>query len=615
MDKYPKKHYIYHMKRNPGSLRKAIRKKMDRVPLWAEFTLFLALILLLLTALLSVCIYSMEQKRTIEARVTATRQILDLKMTILEAYLDSLSSFAILPVYDSGMYSALLSTGQLSAKTVEDIRSTVRTCYYSRSDLLSYNIYLLNHDLAVGTKLGQNVIKVYEAKDIASSKTYKDCVSGTRNYTIYPSGNPKALFHFVHTIIRINDKKTVAITDFETDLTSIAYLSSRSLSPDEVLLLFNSGGELLYTNAPDGLGDVLSDCTPAENMRRFFPESTESEKGYLDINGVSYLLNTVKSSDGSIILSSLVPLQDVLSRLKQTRLYAVLISLVFLIPAIAAAYILIRYLSAPLTALVNIQEDFGDGKVSTVDLGRSRESAELSRSFNEMTRRIDALVKENYAAELNEKNARLASLEAQVNPHFLYNTLQAIGSEALLNDQTGIYRMLICLASNLRYSIKAPNVVTLKDELGYVDNYILLQKIRMGDRLDITRNTDEDTLAFHVPKLCIQTLIENSIIHGMGEDRSSIHIDLGTSLKDGKAVIKVSDDGIGIEPEELTRIRQSFHSGILFEPDRSIGLANLFNRIRLLYGDDADMEISSRTGAASYTSVTLVLPDTQKVGT
>ena len=591
-------------------IKQAITEKMNRVPLWAEFTLFLAIIMILLTVVLSWSIYSREQKRTIDSQMTASRRLLNLKMTILDEYMEQLlSSYAILPVYDSSLYSTLLSTGELSDETIENIRSTVRTYYYSRSDLLSYHIYLLNHDLAVGRNYGQDGIRVYGIENMEDSELYKACASSRKNYAIFPSDNPNALFHFVHSIIRVQNRQIVALTDFEVDRSDIEYLSSQSISPGEVMNLYSMEGDLLYTDAKDELKESLTAYTSDENINSFFISTSDNKPLYCKIGGITYLLTMAKDSDGALVMTSLIPLSDILSQIKQTRLYAVMIGLIFLILAVAAAYILIRYLSAPLSALVKIQESFGEGMVSTASLGRSRESAELSRSFNNMTQRIDTLIKENYAAELNEKNARLATLEAQLNPHFLYNTLQAIGSEALLNDQTEIYNMIISLASNLRYSIKAPNVVSLKDELTYVDNYIKLQKIRMENRLTVEKDVDNATLSFMVPKICIQTLIENSIIHGIGGDRTSIHIKLTAFMRDNKTIIRVQDNGIGISPDELEKIRHSFHSQTLSDSNQSIGLANLYNRILLLYGDTADMQITSESGKESYTVVILTLPE------
>lgn len=99
-----------------------------------------------------------------------------------------------------------------------------------------------------------------------------------------------------------------------------------------------------------------------------------------------------------------------------------------------------------------------------------------------MAAHINELIETNYISSINEKNSRLQALEAQLNPHFLYNTLQAIATEALLADCQEIYDMIVSLSANLRYTIKGGELVRLQEELDYVDRYILLQKTRLGGR-------------------------------------------------------------------------------------------------------------------------------------
>ncbi len=581
---------------------------MDSVPLWAEFTLFLAVILILLTLVLSWTVYKSAEKFITENRVRTEQRLLNLKMANLEEYLDNLSSFAILPIYDSSFYSALQSSGELSEETKESLRSAVRTYFYSRSDLCSYHVYLLKHDLAVGRNYDQEGIRLYTIGNMEDSESFRACSESKKHYAFFPSEHPDVLFRFVHSIIKIEDRSIVALTELETDLSGIEYLSAQSVNPDEILNLYNINGELLYTNAPEEMIEAVTGLSPWENTALFFNSGTGSEINRRTLMETKYLSSSVTGADGELVLVSLVPVSDVLSSLRGTRQAAVLIGLLFLIFSVVTAYLLIRYLSAPLSALVKVQESYGDGFAGDVNLGRSKESADLSRSFNRMTKRIDTLLKENYAAELNEKNARLTALEAQINPHFLYNTLQAIGSEALLNDQTEIYDMLTSLASNLRYSIKGPNIVELKDELKYVDNYIMLQKIRMEERLQVVQNIDPEALSFRIPKLCIQTLVENSIIHGMSGERTSIGIVLTVSVREENILITLRDNGAGIDKEELRLIRDNFRSQTLTDPNQSMGLANLYNRLLLLYGEETDMKLDSKVGEASYTAVTLSLP-------
>lgn len=232
--------------------------------------------------------------------------------------------------------------------------------------------------------------------------------------------------------------------------------------------------------------------------------------------------------------------------------------------------------------------------------------AGLSESFNYMTRHIDRLIEKNYLAEINEKTAQLVALEAQLNPHFLYNALQAVATEALLVDQPAIYRMITALSSNLRYTVKGGERVRLLDEMNYVGNYILLQAVRMGDALAVEKRVAEDTGELAVPRLSVQTLVENAIEHGAAGGRETLHIELSTERRDETLVIRVHDDGCGIPAEKLSRLRERLLSPALPTKGESVGLINLSNRIRIMYGARASLTVAS--GEGSFTEVTLLLP-------
>ena len=177
-----------------------------------------------------------------------------------------------------------------------------------------------------------------------------------------------------------------------------------------------------------------------------------------------------------------------------------------------------------------------------------------------MVSHIDELINQNYVSEINEKTARLAALEAQLNPHFLYNTLQAIGTEALLNDQPQINRMLASLAANLRYSIKGGDPVRLKDEIVYVNNYIMLQKIRFEERLHVQIGISGEYDNFLIPKISIQTLVENSILHGFDDTTESISIHIRASRIGDLLQIQVTDDGCGIDEPHLKELKSEFQN-------------------------------------------------------
>ena len=203
----------------------------------------------------------------------------------------------------------------------------------------------------------------------------------------------------------------------------------------------------------------------------------------------------------------------------------------------------------------------GEGDFSPTAFGGGcKETCALTESYNDMAAHINELIETNYISSINEKNSRLQALEAQLNPHFLYNTLQAIATEALLADCQEIYDMIVSLSANLRYTIKGGELVRLQEELDYVDRYILLQKTRLGGRLEVTKKINPKVNLAVIPKISIQMLVENAIIHGMPENGAVLHIIIRVCMENNRLLISVYDDGKGILPEKVKELNDIFSS-------------------------------------------------------
>ena len=583
-------------------IRKNIRTDLNRTPLWKQLIFSLTIILLLLTFTLSLTTYHRSRENAITSQIDKSDRLLDLKMTNLEKYIDELAAFCIQPCYDNELYSDILTTEALSPSEISNMKNAVRNYYYSRNDMVSYQIYLLNQDLAMGRS--QRKYRIWQEDMPESEKTgseiYTLCSESPYNSAILPSDDSSVFMNFSHAIIRVSDRKIMAIVTIDVASKIVKPYISRSSGSSESFCIFNPDGRVLYSDDPA----LPSDTAIIGSLAK----RNDSEAGYLKLNNTNCLVTSFTGSKYGIKIVSMIPVSEITAQFRKTMQIMILQSILFSMIAILLVYIIIRYITAPLSLLASKQKDVGSGDFSSIDIGGCREISNLNSSFNEMTSHIDDLIKENYITQLNEKNARLAALEAQINPHFLYNTLQAIGSEALLNDQKNIYDMLTGLAQSLRYSIKAPNEVALSEEIEYVNNYIMLQTIRMEDHLTVTSTIDDDTLQARVPKNILQSLLENSIIHGISGDRNSINIKIHIYYYDDRLIMKVRDDGCGIQPEELARIRNDLKAQTLQDPGKGIGLANLNNRIKLMYDDTAQIEISTETSMDSYTEITVILP-------
>lgn len=587
-------------------IRNRIRTLMNRTPLWLLFTVIVAIMLLVLTIILCWSNYSWSTKNAIKKQNETTSQLIDLKLQNIDQYLDDLSDFCILPVYDSNLYGKLMTREMLGGTDLSQIKDDVTEYFYTRSDVTSYQIYLLHQNAMIGRKPHEQHMKIYQNVDISKDESFISCCKSASGYIICPSENSGSLFRFCHTIIRINDRTPVAYVCVEVDKRLMS-----SGFKNQITAMYGSSGELLYTNAP---ADIRSDIADRESGIDTISEAgtgSTAPDTVTELGGKKYMCVS-GSNDSGISLVVFTPLTSITKELNSIRRFTFLQGLLFMVFSLAIIYAVLRYLTAPLSVLADSQTAMSTGRFPKISIGRCKETSDLCTSFNDMSEHIDKLVNENLRSKINEKTAQLTALEAQVDPHFLNNTLQAIGSEALMNGQPEIYDMVTKLATNLRYTIKAPNEVTLDQELLFSENYIALQKIRMDDRLIVEKNVDTSLYNTIVPKCSLQTIIENSVKYGICGEISSITVKIDIYRKDNKLIISVKDNGAGMTHRRLEMLNNEIHDYVPGDITSSIGLANLYSRLLIMYDNQADIKIESSCGEDHFTRTTLIIPDTER---
>lgn len=233
---------------------------------------------------------------------------------------------------------------------------------------------------------------------------------------------------------------------------------------------------------------------------------------------------------------------------------------------------------------------------------RQDELGKLHQQFDQMADRIQTLVKVNYVNELLTKDARLKALESQINPHFLYNTLESINSMAKMNGNTAITQMVSALGNLLRSNLSHhESLVPLSYELELVESYMTIQKIRFEDRLIYEIHASPSLMDISIPPLTIQPLVENAIHYGMEEMTDECHIIVDTFLDGGLAVIQVKNEGSYFEPGLLEKLanRETKPNGF------GIGLLNINQRIQILFGDAYGLSLCNQD---SYAVASITLP-------
>ena len=193
------------------------------------------------------------------------------------------------------------------------------------------------------------------------------------------------------------------------------------------------------------------------------------------------------------------------------------------------------------------------------DIQTHDEIGQLTERFNTMVEEINKLVKEVYEVRLQEREAELIALQSQINPHFLYNTLETINMMALDKKDTKLSDIVTSLGRLLRYTVdKQEKPVSLKDEMVFVESYIQIQSFRMGDKLNMEMYIDPSFESCQVPKLILQPFIENVIEHAV--DTNPVTVKLRVSVQEDDLILTIQDNGLGMDDKTISFLEEHMYA-------------------------------------------------------
>lgn len=283
--------------------------------------------------------------------------------------------------------------------------------------------------------------------------------------------------------------------------------------------------------------------------------------------------------------------------------------ILILIFAMIFAIIISKNISAPLKKLEKNMSEFGEGKLNkrTV-VDRADEIGHLQKSFNSMANHINGLLEKNEEENKLRRITELKVLEYQINPHFLYNTLDSINWMAQKNGQSDISTLTAALARFFRLGLsKGKEIYTLKDEMEHVQNYMIISKIRYKDSFEFVLDMDPSILEYKTVKIILQPLVENALKHGINKNDTKGIISLIGRKIEEDIVLKVVDNGKGMEQEQVEYLNESITEMKDVSAESSgFGLLNVCQRIKLNFGSNYGISIVSRLGEG--TIVTIILP-------
>jgi two-component system, sensor histidine kinase YesM len=346
--------------------------------------------------------------------------------------------------------------------------------------------------------------------------------------------------------------------------------------------------------------------------------ASSDKQGYLigTINGQQYFLTHVRSNYAGWTYYSLIPFEHIFTKIILMKNLLLGGFVVSLLTMLIVAIIFARSITRPIEELIGSmkqlpKDNFTLNDVAFTELSSPQmdEVGQLQRTYRIMLQQIHELITENFAKQLLIKETQFKALQAQINPHFLYNTLESINWLAKMNGQPKISSMVESLGFLLRSSIsmKSP-LIPIREELDMVKHYITIQKCRFEERLDFEIDIPEDILDCQIPKLTLQPIIENAIQYALEPKIELCRIRLFGRIEEGRLVLVVEDDGAGMDAQLLEKVRQ----GEASSRGSGIGLTNIAERIVIAFGEPYGLHVESEPGIG--TKVTVMLPNEKRDG-
>ncbi len=422
------------------------------------------------------------------------------------------------------------------------------------------------------------------------------------NQAFLRSGNEILACHQIH---RFDDKQPIALVVFHLRPYHLeGILDEIKTVPEETILVFNDQNEVMVA---DYGTDWNMDTGLVEGIRRELAEGDRKEASYDD---QFWFYRSVSGGKMQILLT--IPNQTIVDALFPTVASSIFVAIIAVLASVVCSVVYSKAISRPIRDLSEEMKTITLNEYSGSTLeSREDEIGILQDSFNHMITRNKELIAQQYQAKLEKRNAQLRALQAQINPHFMYNTLQVIGGMALEKDAPEVYSVTLALSDILRYSLNfSKEMVCLEEEVEYLKSYVMIQNERFGGKVQLKLELEPDTRKCLIPKLILQSLAENSFEHGLLNKAGDWLLTVEShTTPEGDLLICIKDNGIGFDSERLAQIREKIELDTVkaLNSGSHIGLANVHARIKLRSakeGHGVSIDSSPETG----TTVSVRMP-------
>ncbi|WP_379139961.1 sensor histidine kinase [Paenibacillus sp. sgz500992] len=483
----------------------------------------------------------------------------------------------------------------------QTITNIIGSIFYSRDDLVGIHVIMDKGKIYNYGNYMNVVDPEYHTEDWyheLKASTGKMVWLGVYEHSLIDEVEDSPVFAFGRQIYDLNEHKPIGIVLYETNPQPVLdALDNLKLGAHSQVYLMSQDGRFVSS---------ATDPSPVvENL-----PSLQGDKDVIVQQESDRLIVASKLSFSGWWVMSITPDEDLNVELNEMKRYLLIVISILIFVSTLIASIVSQTISSPLKKVIREMKQVEIGNFrGVVNVSSYQEINILVASFNRMVRRIEELIERVKLSSVSEKNAELHALQSQVNPHFLYNTLDMIywmlDEEG--NEQLG--ELVLSLSSMFRYSSQWEDgaEVTLEEEMEQIGHYLKIIAIRLEGRLHIVAEVDERWLNIRVPKMTVQPVIENAVKHGLESLNRQGILKVYTREEGNVLKLFVEDNGNGMNAEQLERLQDSLNGDSPKEGGKGgIGLQNLHRRLQYMFGDGYGLQIQSLPGEG--TQVAIMLP-------
>lgn len=512
---------------------------------------------------------------------------------LADNYLSQVKYFST-TLYSSQTYIDLLKrTAPVSSESYNSLISSAHMIFINNQEIQLERLYMINRSSVWSVNRADNMLRDYTFDPNTEVVAQYDPDGALyRLSSLQSCGSYDASQPIMRTTQYITDvPRDNLLAVFTAELSGVkldALLSESSMYEHETLYLIGDDLSLYYLKGADqftaqALSQLTEGLTPGANRVTF--------------SGMEYLVCAHPLENHALSVLRIVPLRELTQRARGIIARTLALYLALSAATLLAGLLLSDHIIRPINLLITSMRrmergHFGEHITIT---SSDAEIDSLVQRYNAMTDQIKRLFDETYKLRILQQEAEFKALQSQINPHFLYNTLQAIHGMALERNAFEINLMVDALSNILKYCLRGDSsIVPLSRELEMIDQYLTIQQLRFIDRLRVELDIDPSSRDFLMPKMTLQPLVENSIQHGFQNTDQSCRVRVRTLMAQDGLHIEIEDDGAGMQPATLQAIRESLEREDSLEQDAGhIGIRNCLLRLKFYFGGSVSMRIDS----------------------